>query len=124
MTDPTLFEKQLQQDLRAQEDHTQAPEVFRLAQARRRALSQEKTPESSFLWPATGISLVSLLLVGVMLNGELGPSTQQDVSLQPSSSPSATSDEALLYATEDYIEVYQDLDFYYWLADVELDNAS
>ena len=111
MTKPTSFEQNLQRDLLALEETTGAPEIFRLAQARRSALAQEKSSESSFFWPAFGISL---LLAGVMLQGQLGLNYQQE----------ASNNEVLLEFEDDQLDLYQDLDFYYWLADIDMDSAS
>jgi hypothetical protein len=114
MTKPTSFEQNLQRDLLALEETTGAPEIFRLAQARRSALAQEKSSESSFFWPAFGISAASVLLAGVMLQGQLGLNYQQE----------ASNNEVLLEFEDDQLDLYQDLDFYYWLADIDMDSAS
>lgn len=124
MIEPTSFEQGLQQDLLAQEETTGAPEIFRLAQARRRALAQEKTSQSSIFWPALGTSFASLLLVGLMLNGQMGVNDPQEASLKSTPANEAINDEMPLDMDDDYLDLYEDLDFYYWLAATDMDSTS
>ena len=124
MIEPTSFEQGLQQDLLAQEETTGAPEIFRLAQARRRALAQEKTSQSSIFWPALGTSFASLLLVGLMLNGQMGVNDPQEASLKSTQDNETINDEMPLDMGDGYLDLYEDLDFYYWLAATDMDSTS
>ena len=123
MTKRSVFEQNLQQDLIAVEETSGAPEVFRLAQARRRAMAQQKSSQSKILWPALGASLASLALVGVMLKGPMGFDNQQEASLKSQLGTEA-SDESSLEISEDHLYLYEDLDFYYWLADTDMGSTS
>lgn len=122
MTKPTLFEQDLQQDLLALEETTGAPEIFRLAQARREALAQNKSSHRRFLWPTFGASLASLLLVGVMLNGQMGLDNQQEARLKTNGSE-PINDQMLLDMADEPIDLFEDLDFYYWLADTDMGST-
>jgi len=110
MTEQTDFEKKLAQQLRSTETETQAADLFRLAQGRNRALSQGKATSFRLSWPAAGATLASIIMFAVLLPDQ--PSTDQDRPLI-----SGVSTEQL--AVSDPIELYQDLDFYYWLADID-----
>lgn len=123
MTKPSAFEQNLQQDLITLEETTGAPEVFRLAQARRRAMAQQKPSPSKILWPALGASVASLVLVGVMLSEPMAFDNQQEASLTNQPDTEA-SDESLLEISDDHLYLYEDLDFYYWLADTDMGSAS
>lgn len=123
MTKPSAFEQNLQQDLINLEETTGAPEVFRLAQARRRAMAQQKPSPSKILWPALGASVASLVLVGVMLSEPMAFDNQQEASLKNQPDTEA-SDESLLEISDDHLYLYEDLDFYYWLADTDMGSAS
>lgn len=122
MTKSTLFEQDLQQDLLALEETTGAPEIFRLAQARREALAQNKSWHRRFLWPTFGASLASLLLVGVMLNGQMGLDNQQEARLKTNGSE-PINDQMLLDMADEPIDLFEDLDFYYWLADTDMGST-
>lgn len=124
MTKPTSFEQHLHQDLVALEETTAAPEIFRLAQARRRAMAQEKHSQPKILWPTFGVSLASLALVGVMLNGQMGLDNQQEASIKGNLGDEVANDEMLLDTSDEYLDLYEDLDFYYWLADTDMGSTS
>ena len=124
MTKPTSFEQHLHQDLVALEETTAAPEIFHLAQARRRAMAQEKHSQPMILWPTFGVSLASLALVGVMLNGQMGLDNQQEASIKGNLGNEVANDEMLLDTSDEYLDLYEDLDFYYWLADTDMGSTS
>lgn len=102
-------ERRLQSDLQAIENDTAADDLFRLAQARKNALAQHRSAKSRFFWPAMATSLASVMLVGVFfmpfdhskpLTETVSGSFQSDI-------------------TEDNLDLYEDLDFYTWLAQSE-----
>jgi hypothetical protein len=86
-------------------------------------MAQQKSSQSKILWPALGASLASLALVGVMLNGPMGFDNQQEASLKSQLGTEA-SDESSLEISEDHLYLYEDLDFYYWLADTDMGSTS
>ena len=53
----------LQKDLQKLENNTEARDIFRLAQARNKALSQSDSKQRNRLFPALGASMASILLV-------------------------------------------------------------
>lgn len=124
MTKPTSFEQHLHQDLVALEETTAAPEIFHLAQARRRAMAQEKHSQPKILWPTFGVSLASWALVGVILNGQMGLDNQQEASIKGNLGNEVANDEMLLDTSDEYLDLYEDLDFYYWLADTDMGSTS
>ena len=66
MTELDKFESNLKEDLHSIEKTTGAPEIFRLAQARNRALIQSPR-KAKFFWPALGATLASALMVAVLV---------------------------------------------------------
>ena len=128
MTRPTKFEQHLKQDLLATEEATSAPEIFRLAQARNHALAQAHKPGARFLWPAFGTSFASALLVVVLFNGQsgsaIGIESKSETIVENSLANESINDEELIYIDDDNIDLYEDLDFYYWLAETDLDGTS
>ena len=116
MTKQDIFESNLREDLHAIEQNTRAPEVFRLAQARNRALTQER-PKAAFFWPALGATLASALMVALLVTPDYWLPNNQLVD-------GVTNDDLLFEITEDNIELYEELDFYYWLAETNQDGIS
>ena len=143
MTKQTQFEQDIKNDLLDVEQAVSAPEIFRLAQARNMAIAQSKRKMPKILWRTLGASCASILLAGVLLNGQTGNNistsgrdwkvatgvnsaenskVNSDVSkrinnAQDSSlANEATSDEALY--------LYEDLELDYWLADADMDGTS
>lgn len=100
-------ENKLRDDLRQLEDNSSNKDLFRLAQARNSALSQSRQSKKSFLWPALATSLASVALIVVLIN----PGKQ----FFPPENISATN----IQVDEPLIELYDDLDFYRWLASAE-----
>ena len=102
-------ERLLQSDLQAIENDTAADDLFRLAQARKNVLAQNRPAKSRFFWPAMATSLASVMLVSVffMPFDHSKPVTE-------TVSGSFQSD-----ITEDNLDLYEDLDFYTWLAQSE-----
>jgi len=114
MTKPetNISDKQLAGNLRdnllEQEHETASEDLFRLAQARNNALSQSRQGRKPFFWPALGTSLASVaLIIAVLIN----PAEQ----IVPSDNISITD----IQADEPIIDLYEDLDFYDWLASAE-----
>ncbi len=101
----------LQQDLQKLEAETEARDIFRLAQARNRALSQEDLkPKGKFL-PALGAAMASLFLVSFLLFQETPPTLNNEIISE------IYTEETVVEFDDEYIDLYEDLDFYYWLAD-------
>ena len=116
MTKQSKFESTLRDDLNTLEQSTGAPEVFRLAQARNRALAQQDH-RPTFVWPVLGASLASLLMAAVLIKPEdLSPSSQLTNGI--------ASEELLFEINEDNIELFEELDFYYWLAETDQGDIS
>jgi hypothetical protein len=105
MNDKT--ENRLRDDLRQLEDNSTSKDLFQLAQGRNSALSQSRQNKKSFLWPALATSLTSVALIVVLVNPEK-PFIQAE-------SISATN----IQVDEPLIDLYEDLDFYHWLASAE-----
>ena len=102
----TEFEKSLQSDLRHSEQAVDAEHLQQLAGVRQLAL-ENATPAPRrlrrFLWPTAGMALASILvLVFAMPFSPLGPTAANEY-------------------LSDNLELYDDLEFYYWLADNEQD---
>lgn len=116
MTKQSKFESTLRDDLNTLEQSTGAPEVFRLAQARNRALAQQDH-RPAFVWPVLGASLASLLMAVVLIKPESLPPTNHLIN-------GIASEELLLEINEDNIELFEELDFYYWLAETDQDGIS
>ena len=99
-------ENKLRNDLHKLENTTASKDLFRLAQARKNALSQSRHSKKRFFWPALGTSLASVVLIAILIN------PAQDNPLTANTSITEIEiDEAL--------ELYNDLDFYDWLANAE-----
>ena len=97
MTKPTL-----QQDLQSLEADTEARDIFRLAQARNSALAKRGPGYAKFLRPVFGASIMSVLMLSLfLLQNE--PHTAVDAQYVNDFS-------------EQHIDLYEDLEFYYWLA--------
>lgn len=102
----TKFEQRLQSDLRHSEQAIDAEHLQQLAGFRQQALENTTLARRHlrrFLWPGAGMALASLLLLVLAL--PLSP-------LDPSAANEYLSDN---------LELYDDLEFYYWLADSEQD---
>tara|TARA_R110000822_G_scaffold159476_8_gene299202 strand:- start:11484 stop:11804 length:321 start_codon:yes stop_codon:yes gene_type:complete len=98
------FEKTMQDVLRSSERELDADTTQRLAQARMQALdgaSQRRMPR--FFVPVTGMALASVLALVLVLS----PSLQN---------PQMNQDDVLL---SEGLDLYEDMDFYYWLASEE-----
>tara|TARA_B110000967_G_scaffold50490_1_gene51575 strand:- start:3055 stop:3402 length:348 start_codon:yes stop_codon:yes gene_type:complete len=98
----------LRDNLLEQEQETASEDLFRLAQARNNALSQSRQCRKPFFWTALGTSLASVaLIIAVLINP-----VEQVV-------PSGNISISDIQADEPVIELYEDLDFYDWLASAE-----
>ena len=102
-------ENRLRDDLRQLEDNSSSKDLFRLAQARNSALSQSRQSKKTFLWPAlASVALISVALTGVLIN-------PADQPLPAEASISITD----IQVDEPLLELYDNLDFYHWLASAE-----
>ena len=113
MTDHNDRLNKVQQDLISSEDNLSSREIFRLQQARNKALSQQDFVRSNTLsfWPSLSAILASSLLLAVFfLEGSMDQ-LQQDNDRYNSIIDLAA------YLSEDDDE----LDVYYWLAESEED---
>ncbi len=106
----TQFEQDLQSDLRHCEQAIDAEHITRLSNIRQQALSAASVSTASaprrlrrFLWPTASMTLASLLVL--VLVSPLSPFTSAPMNEQVS----------------DNFELYDDLEFYYWLADNDQD---
>jgi uncharacterized protein DUF3619 len=98
------FEKKMQEVLRRSERELDTDTTQRLAQARTQALdgaSQRRTPR--FFVPVTGMALASVLALVLVLS----PGVQ---------SPQQNQDDVLL---SEGLDLYEDMEFYSWLASKE-----
>ncbi|MGK2915292.1 MAG: hypothetical protein ACSLE5_12750 [Porticoccaceae bacterium] len=104
-----IFEDALRKDLHHAEQQLDAHTRFRLATARAQAMAA--TPRrwsfSNVAVPAFGITLASLALLLLTPSSTTNLVPGNDSDLRPSN-----------------LELYQDLDFYYWLAEREVDGKS
>lgn len=102
----TKFEQSLQNDLRHSEQSVDAKHLQQLASFRQQALEGATLAPRRlrrFLWPTAGMALASiLLLVFALPLPPLGPTAANEY-------------------VSDNLELYDDLEFYYWLADSEQD---
>jgi hypothetical protein len=122
MTNNSQFEQALQRDLQSMEAHSDAQDVFALAQARNQALAQSRNPSRKLLWPAMGASLASVSIAALLISGpswQLFNSTEGNGLLTEPDNSMLISD-----FDTDAIELYEDLDFYYWLADADIEGGS
>ncbi|MBL4783174.1 MAG: hypothetical protein JKX92_13105 [Porticoccaceae bacterium] len=103
----TEFEQELQTHLRRSEQLVGVGDNARLSAIRRQALDAQLTTTRAprrirrLLWPAAGMALASLLVL---------------VFISPLSSLAPTPSHEYL---SDNLELYDDLEFYYWLAENE-----
>jgi hypothetical protein len=59
-----------------------------------------------------------------MLNGQMGLDNQQEASIKGNLGNEVANDEMLLDTSDEYLDLYEDLDFYYWLADTDMGSTS
>ncbi|MDC0133682.1 hypothetical protein OAI19_00685 [Porticoccaceae bacterium] len=147
MTKQTPFEQDIKNDLLDAEQAMSAPEIFRLAQARNMAITQSKRKMPKILWRTLGASCVSILLAGVLLNGQTGnhistsgldwkvatgvnsgvnsaenSKVNSDVSIGINNAlDSSLANEA---TSDEALYLYEDLELDYWLADADMDGTS
>ena len=98
------FERQMQHVLRRSEHDIDDDTARRLAEARGVALSANKQRIPRFFVPATGMALASVLALVLVLSPEAPTSGEKSA---------ASREEALL---SEPVDLYEDMDFYYWLA--------
>jgi len=99
------FENKMRDVLRSSERKLDANTTHRLAQARSEALKSVSTKwrMPRFLMPATGMALASVIALVLVLspnlqNNQTSPLKQEEILLSEG------------------IDLYEDMDFYYWLA--------
>lgn len=100
-------ENKLRNDLHDLENGTASQDLFRLAQARNNALTQSGQSKKRFLWPALGTSLASVALIALLVNPADQIKPTKDISISE------------IQADEPLLDLYEDLDFYDWLASAE-----
>jgi len=104
----TQFEQDLQTRLRHNEQTIDTASLTQLADIRQQALGLQLTSKTNpphlwrrFSWPTAGMALASLLVIVLV------------TPLSPFTSPSS------IEYLSDNVELYDDLEFYYWLAENE-----
>ncbi|TNF07756.1 MAG: hypothetical protein EP323_02690 [Gammaproteobacteria bacterium] len=98
------FERQMQQVLRRSERDIDDQSIQNLATARAAALgARDKQRVPRFFVPATGMALASILAVVLVVTPDLRESVNTN----------GIQEEALL---SESMDLYEDMDFYYWLA--------
>lgn len=118
MTKHSKFEAELRDDLHTLEETTGAPEIFRLAKARNRALAQTEPTSGKLRWPVMGASMASVLLATVLI---VQPDSTELSSQVDNQLGTQLATEMII---DDSIELYEDLDFYYWLAETDQNGTS
>ena len=118
MTKHSTFEDKLRDDLHNLEETTRAPEIFRLAQARNRALAQTEPTSAKLLWPVMGASMASVVLATVLIFQPDSTGSHNQLGNQLDNQLASES------MIDDSIELYEDLDFYYWLAETDQNGTS
>ena len=103
-------EKRLREDLRQLEVDNAPADVFQLAQARKRALTQSRRSTKRFLWPTLATSMATALLLVVIA-----------VIINPTEQPLPTNSMRItdIQLDEPFVDLYEDLDFYHWLSEPE-----
>ena len=99
-----MHEDQLKRDLLKLENSTSSRDLFQLAQARKKALSSGGKRRQRFLWPALGTSLASVALVVLLVNPGEEPLPAMDMASTE------------LQVDDPLYDIYEQLDFYDWLA--------
>ncbi|WP_461515652.1 hypothetical protein [Porticoccus sp.] len=98
------FERHMQSVLRRSERDIDDDSAQRLANARRHALNAtRKQRVARFFVPATSMALASILALALVLSPDM----------QDNGKSQSKQEEALL---SEPIDLYEDMDFYYWLA--------
>ena len=103
-------QRSLQEQLVALEQDTASEDLFRLAQARNNALQQKPRKTNPIFWPALVTSLGSALLVA-LLYIPTGPTITPEREI--------IGDDYYSEVADEHFDLYDDLDFYDWLADIE-----
>ena len=103
-------EQRLRDDLIELEDKTTSEDLFGLAQARKNALLQNRRTGQRLLWPALATSFACVVLIAVLYSPALSI-------MSPETGIAA--DDYFSELSEENFDLYDDLDFYDWLADAE-----
>lgn len=110
-TDNEEFAQRIRARLDADYETLEPDIARRLQQARRRALAAVKPVSPPFWQPAIGFAVAALLVLAVVIR----PGMQPEIP-----SPVALGDLELI-AADDSLQLFEELDFYEWLAESELD---
>ena len=102
----TEWESQLRDDLRSLEDGTDSKDIFQLAQARNDALRGRGATRRRLIWPTAAVTAASVLLAVFVATP-----------WQTTEQPIPVANEKLIFG--DNMDLYEDLDFYYWLSKAE-----
>ena len=106
-SDMTDFEKQMQTVLRDSESQLDTQTIRSLANARSEAMNESKKSYSSrFFMPVTGMALASVIALVLVLSPDF----------YSNQTPALDNEELLL---SEGMDLYEDMDFYYWLASEE-----
>jgi len=112
----------LRKDLLTLEQETAGEDLFHLTQARNDALQQRRRNQRTLFWPVLGTTFASLFLIGLLLLPNQQTGIQSPInSAQQNAMPITDTgvDDEMLEFSEENLDLYEDLDFYDWLADIE-----
>lgn len=116
------LDDKLRKDLLELERETAGDDLFRLTKARNNALLQRRSNQRTMLWPVLGTTIASLFLIGLLVLPNQRMAIQATTnSAQQNAMPISDTgaDDELLEFSEENLDLYEDLDFYDWLADIE-----
>jgi hypothetical protein len=99
------------------ERDTAREDLCRLAQARNRALEQSAKSRKYVLWPALGASMASVALIVLLINPASQTESVMDISLTENQFNESQFSESQV--GESLLDLYDDLDFYDWLAQAD-----
>ncbi len=105
------FEQRIREELDANLEALDPAIARRLQQARREALDAVKPAHHPFWQPAIGFAVAALLVLAVVI----WPGMRQDTP------PSVALTDFELIAADDSLQLFEELDFYEWLAESDLD---
>lgn len=105
------FEQRIRAKLDADLETLDPVIAQRLQRARRQALSAARPASTPFWQPAIGFAVAALLVLTVAIRPGMQPETP---------SPAALTDLELI-AADDSLQLFEELDFYEWLAESDLD---
>tara|TARA_B110000879_G_scaffold137199_1_gene179059 strand:- start:5880 stop:6257 length:378 start_codon:yes stop_codon:yes gene_type:complete len=109
--------RQINNSLTDLERDTAREDLCRLAQSRNRALGQSAKSRKYVLWPALGASLASVALIALLINPASQTEPVMNISLTENQLNESQFSESLV--DESLLELFDDLDFYDWLAQAD-----